>query len=419
MRYSAFISYNHRDRGWAAWLHRELERYRLPKSLVGHPSRMGELQRRLPPVFQDREELAASTDLAGSVREALADAHSLIVICSTNGAGSRWVNEEVQEFIRLGRQDSIQCLIVPEAGKADGVPFPSSAVFPPAILDFGHEPLAADARPSGDGKRSAFLKLVAGVIGVRYDELRRREQARRHRRLLMIAAATSAGFVLMSALTIVALISRADAVRQRDIARQQTITARRTTEFVKGLFQVSDPSESKGRTISVLDVLDRGAREIHGQLGNEPDVKAELMSSLSEVYMGLGSFHRADALINESLSLPVSRQETRARQLGVLAGSQTLQANYGPAVLNSDRALALLEPERNRLQDPSLYSRLLIGKAEALSGAERYPEAMNAVRAARQWDEHVDGVRSESVARDFEAAGLTSVYAGNLTDGKS
>ena len=32
-------------------------------------------------------------------------------------------------------------------------------------------PLAADARKTGDGKRNAFLKLLAGVIGVRYDEL--------------------------------------------------------------------------------------------------------------------------------------------------------------------------------------------------------------------------------------------------------
>ena len=67
MRYSAFISYNHKDRSWAAWLHRELERYRLPQALVGRASPLGPLERRLPPVFQDREELAASTNLANSV----------------------------------------------------------------------------------------------------------------------------------------------------------------------------------------------------------------------------------------------------------------------------------------------------------------------------------------------------------------
>ena len=68
MRYSAFISYSHKDRAWAGWLHRELERYRLPKALVGRDSPVGVLERKLPPVFQDREELAASSDLAQSVR---------------------------------------------------------------------------------------------------------------------------------------------------------------------------------------------------------------------------------------------------------------------------------------------------------------------------------------------------------------
>src|SRR5689334_4038320 len=101
MRYSAFISYNHRDRKWAGWLHRELERYKIPKPLLGRETAVGRLGRHLPPVFQDREELAASTDLAASVRDALSQSASLIVICSRNGAASRWVNEEVREFIRL------------------------------------------------------------------------------------------------------------------------------------------------------------------------------------------------------------------------------------------------------------------------------------------------------------------------------
>src|SRR4029078_2576243 len=120
-------------------------------------------------------------------------------------------------------------------------------------------------------------------------------------------------------------VSRAEAVRERDVARQKTITAKRTTEFVKGLFQVSDPSEAKGQSITALEVLDRGARQIEGELNNEPDVKAEIVRTLSEVYMGLGSYRRAYGLIRRSLSLPVRNGDTRARQLAVLASSQSLQ----------------------------------------------------------------------------------------------
>ena len=70
MKYSAFISYNHRDRRWAVWLHRALEGYRVPKRLWGRPAPWGELGARLPPVFRDRDELATSTDLAASVKAA-------------------------------------------------------------------------------------------------------------------------------------------------------------------------------------------------------------------------------------------------------------------------------------------------------------------------------------------------------------
>jgi tetratricopeptide (TPR) repeat protein len=217
----------------------------------------------------------------------------------------------------------------------------------------------------------------------------------------------------MSGLTVFAFISRADAVRQRDVARQQTLAAQRTTDFVKGLFQVSDPSEAKGQSITALEVLDRGAREIQGQLDDEPDVKAELISTLSEVYMGLGSFHRADALIRNSLALTVSRRETRARQLGVLASSQALQADYDSAVANFSRALALL-PRPEQVQDPSLYSRLLVGKAESLAALDRYAEAMRLARTALAWDSRREGNRSADVARDLETAGLTAQYAGDL-----
>lgn len=416
VRYSAFISYNHKDRAWAGWLHRSLERYRIPKALFGRASPVGPLGRRLPPVFQDREELSTSSDLAQSVREALSRSANLIVICSTNAAKSRWVNEEVLAFCALGRRDRIQCLIVPEMDGRDD--HPVDEILPPALLELTGEPLAADARKTGDGKRLAFLKLLAGMTGVRFDELRQREHARRQKQLMQLAAVAVAGFLLMSGLAAFAFVSRAEAVRQRNIAQQKTTTAERTTDFVKGLFQVSDPSEAKGQTITAREMLDRGARQIEEQLNNEPDVKAELVSTLSEVYMGLGSYRRADALIRRSLSLPVRNGETRARQLGVLASSQALQGNYERAADLFARAQSSL-PSPDRLGDTSLYSRLLIGRAEALAAEEKYSDAEPLIARALAWDLKLEGPSGQSVARDFEAAGLTKQFAGELDAARS
>lgn len=413
MRYSAFISYNHKDRRWAAWLHRELERYRLPDALIGRDSPLGTLERRLPPVFQDREELAASTSLADSVREALNEAASLIVICSKNGAASRWVNEEVRTFAGLGRASRIQCLLVPEADETPELSHPQSELFPPALLELGGEPLAADARTSGDGKRNAFLKLLAGLIGVRYDELRQREQVRRQRRLLILASAASIGFIAMSGLAAFAFISRAQAVHERDIARQKTITAQRTTEFVKSLFEVADPQEAKGEQITVVQALDKGSRQLEGELSNEPDVKAELMSTLSEVYMGLGSFRQADDLIRRSLSLPVTQGETRARQMATLGASRTLQGDYEQAATVFDRILkGMGDPAK--LTDPTLYSRALVGRGEALAKLERYDEARPLIQKALAWDRDHAGPQSVAVARDLEALAWANQMADDL-----
>ena len=95
LRYSAFISYSHDDRSWARWLHKRLESYRVPKSLVGHTTPFGIIPRRLYPIFLDRDELATSANLTESVRQKVAQSACLIVVCSLASARSRLVQEEM------------------------------------------------------------------------------------------------------------------------------------------------------------------------------------------------------------------------------------------------------------------------------------------------------------------------------------
>src|SRR5581483_7846613 len=49
------------------------------------------------------------------------------------------------------------------------------------ITEIPTEPIAADARPGKDGKNNSLLKLLAGILGVNYDDLRRRAQERKQR----------------------------------------------------------------------------------------------------------------------------------------------------------------------------------------------------------------------------------------------
>ena len=272
MRYAAFISYNHRDRRTAAWLHRALETYRFPKRLQGRPSAIGPLGAKLPPIFQVGRNLQPRPTLQPRCGRRW-NRPILIVICSPDGAQSHWVNEEIRSFTALGRRDSIQCLIVsgePNASRSAGGD-PAQECLPPALFEgSGSEPLASDIRPGQDSRAVARLKLLAGITGLPYDELRQREQLRRQRRLAVLAAVLSFALLATSALAVFALVSRKEAIEQRDLARRKTLTAERTVEFVKSMFAVADPSEARGAQITAREVVDRGAARVQRELASEP-----------------------------------------------------------------------------------------------------------------------------------------------------
>jgi hypothetical protein len=53
-RYWAFLSYSHKDSDTADWLHGALERYRVPRPLVGRETGWGSIPPSLSPIFRPR-----------------------------------------------------------------------------------------------------------------------------------------------------------------------------------------------------------------------------------------------------------------------------------------------------------------------------------------------------------------------------
>ena len=253
-RYWAFLSYSHKDSETADWLHGALEKYAVPRSLAGNDSPYGPIPARFSPIFRDRQELAAASDLGHTIREALAASRCLIVLCSPDAAQSRWTNEEIIAFKKRHPSGCVLAAIV------DGEPFASELpghegeeCFPPALRQrFDSrgrptgkraEPIAADLRPTGDGRQLGLLKIVAGMLGVGLDDLVQRDQQRRHKRLTYIAAASLTGMVLTSGLAVFAF-------EKRDEARDQ----RREAEGLVG-FMLGDLRQ-KLEPIGRLDTLD-------------------------------------------------------------------------------------------------------------------------------------------------------------------
>ena len=156
--YFAFISYKSEDVEWAIWLQHELEHYHLPASFNGRT----DVRQNLRPVFRDIDELSAG-NLPSQIEQALVNSQNLIVICSPQAAKSPWVNQEIKTFISLGRTDRIYPLIV--EGNCP------SEFFPPALLNLPKE----EERLGGDitktGRDVAFVKVVAGMLGLGFDSL--------------------------------------------------------------------------------------------------------------------------------------------------------------------------------------------------------------------------------------------------------
>jgi WD40 repeat protein len=189
--FDVFISYASDDRGAAIALQRELERFRVPRSLVGTAGAYGLVPARIGRVFLDRTDLSAAPGLTDGIVAALARSRALVVLCSNAAANpARWVNREIAAYRRVRPEGRIFAIILRD--EPPGC-FPAELI---AAADGGHgqEPLAADMRPHGDGPREAMVKLAAGLLGVDFDLLRRRraEAERRRRRIVFGIAAVYA-----------------------------------------------------------------------------------------------------------------------------------------------------------------------------------------------------------------------------------
>ncbi|MEA3045775.1 MAG: hypothetical protein QOJ53_107 [Sphingomonadales bacterium] len=253
VRYTAFLSYSHKDAAAAGKLHRRLESYRLPRRLVGKETPRGTVPERLWPIFRDRDELPAASDLSETVRTALAQSGALIILCSAHAAESLWVAEEIRVFRELHPDRPILAAIL------DGDP---PACFPEALRAFGqdgtwHEPLATDLRRAGDGAHLGLLKLVAGITGVGLDELVQRDAARRIRRVLAITAAAVVAMLIMAALAVVAFQARAEAERQRTEAERQRTEAERQRAAAEDQieFMLTELRVRLRRSVGQLDIM--------------------------------------------------------------------------------------------------------------------------------------------------------------------
>lgn len=290
--YKAFISYSHKDRNWGEWLFKALESYSIPRHLIGKNTKSGIVPSHLKPIFRDREELAASDSLSEEIRTALKASEYLILLCSKNAARSPWVNKEIEEFSHHHGPQNILCLIIDgEPNAVDDGFDEAEECFPQSLRNLyqynaSFEPIAADLRKNGDGKKFALLKIIAGMVGVGLDEIVRRDLQRKYRRVTAITLASITGMILMGLLTYEAITARNDAEKRRDDAEG-------LIEYM--LTDLRDKLEPVGR----LDVLDSVGEKAVGyyQAQNQDNLSPDSLGRRARAFHLLGEIdHLQDNL---------------------------------------------------------------------------------------------------------------------------
>ncbi len=135
--------------------------------------------------------------------------------------------------------------------------------------------LAADIRRHLDHR-----PVLAGPPSTLY---RAGKFVRRHGFGVLTAACLLA---LLATLAVSQAIQARRIARERDRANLEAATAKQTADFLVGLFEVADPGEARGRSITALEILDRASERIESELGQEPSVRARLQATMSQVYKG-------------------------------------------------------------------------------------------------------------------------------------
>jgi eukaryotic-like serine/threonine-protein kinase len=264
------------------------------------------------------------------------------------------------EQLRRQLSGDLDSIVLMAMRKEPGRRYSSADLLRQDIVRFldGHPVLAH----RGD-RRYRFLKLV-----------------RRHR-----IEVTAAALVLASLLTGLgtAMWQARIAAVERDRAELALAEARQVADFLIGMFEAGDPTETQGVDVTARELLERGMAST-AALAEQPLVQARMFAVMGRVYRSLGNYGRADSLITRGLELHTAQLGGRSREvaddLSALADVRYLKGEYAPAESIFRAALAL-HGEGSRADSLAL-ARVLAGLANTRMALGELDEADTLFRRA-------------------------------------
>ncbi|MCH8936987.1 MAG: tetratricopeptide repeat protein [Gemmatimonadetes bacterium] len=253
----------------------------------------------------------------------------------------------------------------------------------------------------------AGLPVTAHKHTVRY---RTSRFVRRHKVGVTAVAAVAA---LIAALVGVSVRFALTTVAQsREITREAE-TAEQVSSFLVDLFEVSNPGQGTGDTVTARAILERGAASINERLADQPEVRARMMHVLGGVYRNLGLYDDATPLYDSALAirrdLYGNDHSDVAASLDAIGELRRAQEGWDAAEPVYREALAI----RRRLDDDPLNIAITL---QGLASSMRNPlrgvdPSVNAARI-----DTAEGLINEAIAlrlqvEDWDSPNMVSAIA--------
>ncbi|WP_331653237.1 tetratricopeptide repeat protein [Dokdonella sp.] len=201
--------------------------------------------------------------------------------------------------------------------------------------------------------------------------------------------------------------------RQRDDARmreQQAVfqrgRAEAVTDFLVGLFRSTAPEQTRGHDVGARELVDKARAGVEAGLAAQPDLKASMLSALSDVYLAFDDLDTAERLARAAASLRDSTSTDPTQRAAALLQTAVVANRRGrPA-----DALKMLDAVDRLVHapDPGMRSRTLETRAETLLALARTKEAVPLL------EEDVDVVTTAYGEDDPRALRATTKLAGVL-----
>ncbi len=141
--------------------------------------------------------------------------------------------------------------------------------------------------------------------------------------------------VVISILFADARTARAHADQSATEARVQAATAQSIEKFLLGLFEASTPDGRRGESLTLADVLARGAEQARREPADDPATRAALMMAIGQAYFGLGTYTEAEPLLSDAVSLRLqslgSEDQRTLAAMNKLAHLYNAQARFDDA----------------------------------------------------------------------------------------